>query len=153
MIQSYKNISELKRSANWLIQNAQDSFESALSTSGGSSSSGMVIAEPKLTLLAQALQRVFKGRGTLHEAVEYAQMFKVYIHEEKDESTNNSSSNHSYNHSNKKKVSTNGSENITYFMTTTDGSRKSESMVKKRIINYWCFSPGLAMEELKKLGE
>jgi hypothetical protein len=32
------------------------------------------------------------------------------------------------------------------------GNTVAGTVTKKRVINYWCFSPGIAMEELKALG-
>lgn len=76
---------------------------------GGARTGG--IQEPKLSLLAQSLVKVYKGRD-MAECVRLAADYSVFIKEESG------------------KVGGKG----------------------KRTINYWCFSPGVAMEEMKRLG-
>jgi hypothetical protein len=101
------------------LSKAEDVFESL-----GNSASGH-IAEPKLIMLAEALQRVFKGSSII-DALEGAKDYKVFICEDLNE------------------PKTKQSENIAAFV--------SGSVIFKRVLNYWTFSPGIAMEELSRLG-
>ena len=80
--------------------------------------------EPKLALLAKLLARVFRGK-TSQECLVIAEDYKIYIAEE-DASTASGAS--------------------------AGGVRTAGPSKKKRVLNFWCFNPGVAMEELKGLG-
>ena len=88
------------------------------------SSSSISPPEPKLVMLAKLLSRVFRGK-TLQECQLYASDYKIYLVEDNSYLSNNQNS---------------------------KNNQKIISSKPKRILNFWCFSPGVAMEDLKRLG-
>lgn len=94
-----------------------------LSSALGQNSSSP-IAEPKVASLGKALQKIFKT-GSKIENEKNSLDYKVFINEEEEKKDFNRSK---------------------HGVTIVNHSKK------KWIINYWAFSPGIAMEELKKLG-
>lgn len=82
--------------------------------------------EPRLTMLAESLQKVFQGRSLTEEVVHSALDFRVFICEEETHAVSK----------------------------TSGGVITSQRQIgkRKRILNYWAFSPGIAMVDLKRLG-
>ncbi len=78
--------------------------------------------DPKLSMLAKYFTKIYRG-NTMRECMDAAADYRVYVEEEVDNKDRSA-------------------------------SRSSSSMpgTKKRVINFWCFSSGQAMQELKKLG-
>lgn len=101
---------------------AQDAFEGSIAAMGSGASSTAPPTEPKLTYFAYSLRRVFKG-NSVQAALDSARDYKVFVCE--DSSTPRTH---------------NQQTTITSFATA-----------KKRVLNYWAFSPGIAMEELRAL--
>lgn len=110
------------RCSELLTHMAQDAFEGALSTIGSGAAGTSPPTEPKLTYFAYSLRRVFKG-NTVQAALDSARDYKVFICED---------------------TSVPKSHNQ---QTTIP----SFAVAKKRVLNYWAFSPGIAMEELRGL--
>lgn len=81
--------------------------------------------EPKLNLFSSALDRMFRSSRT--DSNDY----KAYICEEKEKPKSNQS-------------------NDQYGRTYQNNANKPA--ITKRIINYWCFSTGVALKELVALG-
>lgn len=81
------------------------------------------VAEPKLMALATGLSKVYRGKS-LQECIQQSSDFSVFIQEEN--------------------VQAKGAS-VNRQTPVTPGRRR-------KILNYWCFSPGVAMEELKRLG-
>jgi hypothetical protein len=82
-------------------------------------------SEPKLTLFAQALDRILRsGRVGSSD-------YKVFICD-----------GNSLTNSNGKGKGMNNNNPLNYMKATS----------KYRVINYWCFSTGVALQELSKLG-
>ena len=82
---------------------------------------------------------------------------QTYNHHQRGNGTNNSSSSHGgYGHNNTSSSSQQPFVNGRGGVWTRDTSRQSsvdeESRRKKRILHFWAFSPGIAMEDLKSLG-
>lgn len=102
---------------------AQDAFEGSIASIGSGSGTAAPSTEPKLTYFAYSLRRVFKGYN-VQVSLDSARDYKVFICED------NSVPRTTYNQQ----------TTITSFVTA-----------KKRILNYWAFSPGIAMEELREL--
>ena len=83
-------------------------------------------AEPKLVLLAQAFAKIFRGK-TREERKLNASLYKVFISEGR------------VRESNKKHIS-------------YHGSSPAAGHNSCKVLNYWCFCTGLAIEEIKRLG-
>jgi hypothetical protein len=108
---------------------------------GGKGGSGLSVPEPKLSMLASAFSRVYRGR-TLQESVASSVDYKVFICEEEAKSKDG------YN-----QPGSGGPVNGRGGVWTSGGSSGSNAGgTKKRVLNFWAFSPGIAMEDLKKLG-
>ena len=91
----------------------------------GGSSSGFT-NEPKLFKFAASLKKIFKTTARkLGASLPVASDFRVFI---KEESQTNRKGNY------------------------LKRSGETANADKKRVLNYWCFSPGIAMEDLKSLG-
>jgi hypothetical protein len=95
-----------------MMEKAQDAL-------GGLDSVALSATEPRLAILAQVLERVFRS-AERNSSKEY----KLFISEEP--------------------LKTN------YFGGVQ--GRESNTRFKKRLINFWAFCPGIAMEELKLMG-
>ena len=114
---------ELKRCSNYLQVEAQNISGSAAAV------------EPRITMLEKALPRVWRGR-TLQECINYSTDYKVFVCEEGS-----------------------GGGSMTGAMQHTadggavylDGGHQNKRS-RVRVINYWAFNSGIAMEELKQLG-
>ena len=136
--QAGNNIEELRRCSNFILLEAD--------SAGG----GLSVPEPKLVALTVAFNRVFRGK-TLSESVTAVADYKVFICEEE----------------NVKKPSYGergagggrgggGGERGGYQMPAgvhvSSSYQNSNAQKKKRVLNFWAFSPGIAMEDLKSLG-
>jgi Rad3-related DNA helicase len=95
-------------------------------TSAALENSSTAINEPKVALLAKGLQKIFKTAIKKDNELNSLD-YKVFINEEEE------------------KKDFNRSKNGTFYVN-------SSSKNNRRVLNYWAFSPGIAMEELKKLG-
>jgi len=143
-----EHVDELRKCSNMLLEEAQDAMSGL--GDGGSSSSSIPIVEPKLSSFAQALDRVYRS-----EMGHFTDDYKVYVCTEEVKSGSNhfssSSSNSSHNNSsgNKNQYSNN---NHSYHNSNSNRLPFNGVGKAKKIINYWCFSTGVAMNELKKLG-
>ncbi len=80
--------------------------------------------EPRLESFAKALAKVFRGRNRA-ESIANSAYFKVFIAE-----------------------SDSGSGLRRSMPSPSPGAAGR----KKRVVNYWCFCTGVAMEDLKRLG-
>lgn len=119
------NIDEIKRCATYLLDEAENA------ASGGQS-----IPEPKLVALSGCLNRVFRGR-TLAESSKAVADYKVFICEEE---------------AAKKPGYTALQTQKRASGVWVNGGDTSSTSQKKKVLNFWAFSPGIAMEDLKKLG-
>jgi hypothetical protein len=88
--------------------------------------------ESKLDFLSKVFMRLFRGK-TRQECIANTQFYRVFIADEVIEA-------------NPRRLSGGGGDQ---YRKTLSGSL---SGTKKRVINYWCFSSGLALEDLRKLG-
>ena len=109
-----------------LMESAQDTADFDGAGGGGGASASLAAVEPKLNSFAQALDRVLRSyrSGTTGD-------YKVYINDE----------------AIKVAAPTNGNTNT--YISAAGGTAAPK---KKRVINYWCFSTGVAMSELQRLG-
>lgn len=122
--QAASNLDEIKRCADHLLQRAEDVFER--SGTAGSSGGSLPSPEPKLIQLHQALKRVFRG-STIDESTFLAQDYKVFVCED----TN----------------APRAKQAEAFAVALTTGKT-----LRKRVLHYWAFSPGVAMDELCRLG-
>lgn len=111
-------VEEIRRCSNLLMEAAEDAMNGG---DGTTSSAPAPVAEPKLALLAQAVDRILRSGQA--GAVDY----KVYICEAP---LKNSKFPNQYENRNNASVTSS----------------------KKRVINFWCFSTGVALKELMTLG-
>ena len=95
----------------------------------GGGAPSLAMAEPKLIMLGNAIERIYRG-GTLKEALDSAREYKVFICEDNSPTTKIKASDH----------------------FTASLSNMSKINTKKRVLNFWSFCPGIALEDLKKLG-
>ena len=95
--------------------------------------------------LGSALNRVFRGK-TLQESSGLVGDYKVFICEEEINNKKN------YTPGNGGKNSSSSSSNGVWVNGGTNQNQNGNGNIKKRIFNFWAFSPGIAMEDLKKLG-
>ena len=128
-------------------------------------SGGLSIPEPKLVGLGNALNRVFRGK-TLQESSAAVSDYKVFICEEetvfkKGGNGNGNGNGYARNNNNNNNGGGGGGQRQSYGANRKDGANgiwvkettgSGGGNTKKRILNFWAFSPGIAMEELKKLG-
>ena len=130
-------------------------------------SGGLSIPEPKLVGLGNALNRVFRGK-TLQESSAAVSDYKVFICEEETvfkKGGNGNGNGNGYARNNNNNNNNNGGggggQRQSYGANRKDGANgiwvkettgSGGGNTKKRILNFWAFSPGIAMEELKKLG-
>ena len=129
-------------------------------------SGGLSIPEPKLVGLGNALNRVFRGK-TLQESSAAVSDYKVFICEEETvfkKGGNGNGNGNGYarnNNNNNNNGGGGGGQRQSYGANRKDGANgiwvkettgSGGGNTKKRILNFWAFSPGIAMEELKKLG-
>ena len=132
-------------------------------------SGGLSIPEPKLVGLGNALNRVFRGK-TLQESSAAVSDYKVFICEEEtvfkkggngNGNGNGYARNNNNNNNNNNNGGGGGGQRQSYGANRKDGANgiwvkettgSGGGNTKKRILNFWAFSPGIAMEELKKLG-
>ena len=130
-------------------------------------SGGLSIPEPKLVGLGNALNRVFRGK-TLQESSAAVSDYKVFICEEETvfkKGGNGNGNGNGYARNNNNNNNNNGAggggQRQSYGANRKDGANgiwvkettgSGGGNTKKRILNFWAFSPGIAMEELKKLG-
>jgi hypothetical protein len=103
-------------------------------TSGSGGGGRMAVSEPKLSLLAQSLAKVYRSRD-VGECMKIAQDFSVFVQEENSFGSGSGG----------------GRGGAARGWGGRAGGSGSTGK-KKRVLNYWCFSPGVVMEELKKLG-
>jgi hypothetical protein len=92
--------------------------------------------EPKLTLLEKSLHRLWRGR-TYQECIALSADYKAYVC--LDESKDNPRPDNSY------------GNQVMYSNNNGQGNSFSKNS-KKRVLNYWAFTSGIAMEELRQLG-
>ena len=122
---------ELKKCSDFLME---DMTTLLVQGAGGDGGMGrMAVSEPKLSLLAQCLAKVYRARD-LRECLRIADDFSVFIQEEGQSQQGSAGSGRGRGWGGRGR---------------SDG-RKEDT--KKRVLNYWCFSPGVIMQELKKLG-
>lgn len=117
-------ISELRKSSLFLMAEAENTlggFDSA-----GSGGAPLAASEPKLAIFIQLYERIIQANNR-----NLWQDYKVFVCEEGLNTSNHSKWNHGGDASSAK----NGK-----------GNQK-----KKRVVNFWSFSPGIALEELKGL--
>lgn len=91
---------------------------------------GSKAPEPKLALFAKAFSKLFRGK-TKHACYENTSLYKVYLAEEQQQKSNFKGS---------------------FQNKMSPGVTTASPPAKKRVLNYWCFSTGLAVEEIKGLG-
>jgi hypothetical protein len=84
---------------------------------------GASVPEPKLQSLVKGLERAFRGQRRLGEAMSDLADYRVFVCEQDDKTKSAKSA-------------------------VTLGSR----LAKARVFNFWAFSPGLALEDLQRLG-
>jgi hypothetical protein len=114
-------------------------MEKAQSALGGGS---LTVPEPKLMALASALGRLFRGRS-LQESCLMVTDYKVFICEE--------DTGGGYNQRQSQGQSQGQNQGRTW-VRQGSGPGDNRNEKKKRILNFWAFSPGIAMEELKRMG-
>ena len=134
-------------------------------------SGGLYIPEPKLVGFGNALNRVFRGK-TLQESSAAVTDYKVFICEEevvyKKGGNGNGNGNVNGNGNGKSSEYSQGIQKQNYGSVRKDGANGvwvnngntnntlggggGGGNIKKRVLNFWAFSPGIAMEDLKKLG-
>ena len=133
-------------------------------------SGGLNIPEPKLVGFGNALNRVFRGK-TLQESSAAVTDYKVFICEEevvyKKGGNGNGNGNVNGNGNGKSSGYSQGTQKQNYGSVRKDGANGvwvnngntnntlgggGGGNIKKRVLNFWAFSPGIAMEDLKKLG-
>ena len=120
------NVEEIRRCSSYLLEEAESN-----------AAGGLSVPEPKLVALSGALNRVFRGR-TLQESCAAVVDYKVFICEEDTPKKGPGSGYGSNGYKSANGVWINGGN--------------TPSVKKKRVLNFWAFSPGIAMEDLKKLG-
>jgi hypothetical protein len=127
--QAANNIEELRRCSNYILLEAD--------SAGG----GLSVPEPNLVALTGAFSRVFRGR-TLSESVTAVADYKVFICEEENVKKNT--------------YGEKGGHSTPYQLPAgvrvSGGHYSASNNQKKRVLNFWAFSPGIAMEDLKNLG-
>ena len=130
-------------------------------------SGGLSIPEPKLVGLGNALNRVFRGK-TLQESSAAVSDYKVFICEEEADfkkggygNGNGNGNGYGRNNNSEDSGGAGNRNRQSYGSNRKDGANgiwvkdvngSGGGNTKKRILNFWAFSPGIAMEELKKLG-
>jgi hypothetical protein len=129
------NTEEIRRCSNYLIEEQSNGV-------GGKGGSGLSVPEPKLCMLASAFSRVYRGR-TLQECVASSIDYKVFICEE------DAKPKDGYNQAGSGSGQVNGRGGVWAAGGNAGGNTGG---TKKRVLNFWAFSPGIAMEDLKKLG-
>lgn len=128
-LQIHVMIAELKRTYDFLINEKSvllGEQEAALGMSLGGGGGAALQSEPKISSLILLLSRAFRGK-TLKECIEKGVDYKVYVSEERKK---------------------------TYTSAAPDSRNQASSkqIGKSRKLCYWAFSPGIALEDLKKLG-
>ena len=119
-------------------------LDDANSMLGGSSfgvgGSGSAVPDPKLVNFASSLNKIFKSNNKKNprDNQPNTEDFRVFLKEE----PKNTNSNYNNGHSG-------GSQ---WRRGAGGGGGSGGGSDKKRVLNYWCFSPGVAMEDLKALG-
>jgi regulator of telomere elongation helicase 1 len=101
-------------------------IDKVMDAMGGNNALGTQ-TEPKLNLLLKAFTRVFSGKQ--EDMLRRASDYKVFVCEEDE----------------KKKFSN-------YNRNSYGGYGDQDQHKKKRVVNYWAFSSGIAMADLKNLG-
>lgn len=97
----------------------------------------LAVSEPKVSHLAQSLAKVYRSRD-LNECMRIAEDFSVFVQEERVDYAATGRGG--------------GSRGWGGRAGGRGGSSPGGKGKAKRVLNYWCFSPGVVMEELKKLG-
>lgn len=92
--------------------------------------------ESKLDYLSKVFIRLFRGKSR-QECIANTQFYRAFITDEVVEA-------------NPRRLSGGGGGGDQYKKTLTLSG--SVAGTKKRVVNYWCFSSGLALEDLRKLG-
>lgn len=127
----------MRRSANMLMEAAEEVMNSFDGAGGGAAALSVVV--PTLMDFAGAVERVFRGERSGH----YGD-YKVFVCEE-----DNKPPAQFGGRSSGGRLSGGGEQ----FTSPRRGHAQAGAVPsKKRVVNYWCFSPGVAMEELKALG-
>lgn len=119
-------IEEMRKCGNILLEEAQDAKYGSSDTTAVAAA--LPLIEPKLVMFTQAIERVFRS-----DIGNYTSDYKVYINEDngiKPPGTLGNQPQHTY----LKQIP----------MKSTIKSNK--------VVNFWCFSTGVAMNELKKIG-
>jgi hypothetical protein len=88
------------------------------------------MAEPKLVLFEKALMRLWRGR-TFQECISLSVDYRAFVC--MDDSKDSNKASHGQ-------------------MMYSEGSSLSHANGKKRVLNYWAFTSGIAMQELHQLG-
>jgi hypothetical protein len=119
-------ITEIRVCADFIMDDANSMLGGSSFGVGGS---GPTIPDPKLVGFASSLNKVFKSsKKNTRDNKPNAEDFRVFL---KEEPKND------------------------YYSGGGGAPRRgagSPGSDKKRVLNYWCFSPGVAMEDLKALG-
>jgi len=136
-----EHVDELRKCSNMLLEEAQDAMNGLGDGGSSSSSSSIPIVEPKLSSFAQALDRIFRS-----ELGHFTDDYKVYVCTEEVKHTNH------YSSSSSSKSQYNNNNNSYNNNAQNRSSSLSGTGKVKKILHYWCFSTGVAMNELKKLG-
>jgi hypothetical protein len=124
--QALSNIQQLQLCSEMFVYNA----ETLAGGDGGRS------PESKLDYLSKVFIRLFRGKSR-QECIANTQFYRVFITDEVVEATS------------RRLSGGGGGVGADHHRKTLSGSL---SGTKKRVINYWCFSSGLALEDLRKLG-
>ena len=110
------------RAGNFLL----DDLSKALGDANGL---GNKIPEPKLGTFAKAMVKIFRGKHR-EECVQNTSLYKVFLCEDAPQKTGGYKSH-----------------------DRDNGAKLNNTVSTKRwVLNYWCFSTGLAIEEIKRLG-
>ena len=139
---------ELRKCCNMLLEAAQDAAGLGGGGSGGGGAASVAVVDPKLSAFAQALDRILRSARSGSTAD-----YKVYICDEAVKPAagqyNHASSGGGGTGSGSVRGSANGYQYVTAggVPATAGGAAR-----KKRVVNYWCFSTGVAMSELQRLG-
>lgn len=147
---AYDNIEELKRCSSLLM----DQIHGALAGPNGSETPSLSVPEPKISSFANCLFRVFRSNRK-QENFAMASDYKVFICEEEIASNTRVGTGGGFSGANGSN-SWGGGSGARNNPHTGQRIHVANSLVstgkKKRIINYWAFSSGIAMDELKKMG-
>jgi regulator of telomere elongation helicase 1 len=123
-LEARRTVVDIQRCSNFLL----DEQQNALGGFESAGNSSLTTSEPKLQQFAVVIDRLFRvDRSCLID-------YKVFIEEEPVVSKHNS-----------KSYASTG-EVLGFNHRGNSGSKT------KRVVNYWAFTPGIAMEELKSLG-